>query len=90
MNVPWSILHRTDVGIFYLSKTMVAFTKNRTGMGVGGVGGVRQSFIAYISKTVRLSQTLSIAEMIRIIWPSKVFRDQSCQLLLVRGIALER
>ena len=30
MNVPWSILYRTDAGIFYLSKNMSTVTKNRT------------------------------------------------------------
>ena len=30
MDVPWSILHRIVVGIFYLSKNMAAVTKNRT------------------------------------------------------------
>ena len=30
MNVPWGILHWTEVGIFYLLKNMAAVTKNRT------------------------------------------------------------
>ena len=30
MNVPWGILHRTDVGIFDPSKNIAAVTKNRT------------------------------------------------------------
>ena len=30
MNVPWDVMHKTDVGIFYSSKNMTAVTKNRT------------------------------------------------------------
>ena len=30
MNIPWGILHVTDVGIFDLSKNVAAVTKNRT------------------------------------------------------------
>ena len=36
-------------------------------------------FFAFVSKIVRFSLTFSIAEMILIIRPSKVFGDQSCQ-----------
>ena len=30
MNVPWGIMHRTDVGLFDPSKSMGTVTKNRT------------------------------------------------------------
>ena len=30
MNVPWGIVHRTDVGIFDPLKNMATVTKNRT------------------------------------------------------------
>ena len=29
MNVPWGILHRIDIGIFYTLKNMATDTKNR-------------------------------------------------------------
>ena len=62
-------------GIFDPLKNMAIITIN-------GTSGSECVFFAYISKTVRFSITISIAEMTLIIRLSIVLRDQSSQATL--------
>ena len=67
MNVPWGIMHRTDLGIIDLWKNMATVSKTR-------IYGSDSSFSHISQKTVRFSQVVFISEMILIIRPKKVSR----------------
>ena len=64
MNIPKDILHRSDEGFFIRQKTWTLLLKIEQ-------RGQLEVF-PYTSKTVRLSQILSIAEMILFIRPTNL------------------